>query len=35
MAIKTSGLHHVTAIGGDPQRNKADFSPCGPWACGW
>ncbi|WP_410669855.1 ring-cleaving dioxygenase [Amycolatopsis sp. cmx-4-68] len=24
MAIKTSGLHHVTAIGGDPQRN-ADF----------
>lgn len=24
MSIKTSGLHHVTAIGGDPQRN-ADF----------
>lgn len=24
MAIKTSGLHHVTAIGGDPQRN-VDF----------
>lgn len=24
MAIRTSGLHHVTAIGGDPQRN-ADF----------
>ena len=24
MPIKTSGLHHVTAIGGDPQRN-ADF----------
>lgn len=24
MAIHTSGLHHVTAIGGDPQRN-ADF----------
>src|SRR3954447_11358245 len=24
MAIKTSGLHHVTAIGGDPQRN-AEF----------
>ncbi|WP_116044115.1 ring-cleaving dioxygenase [Amycolatopsis palatopharyngis] len=24
MSIRTSGLHHVTAIGGDPQRN-ADF----------
>ncbi|WP_236796432.1 ring-cleaving dioxygenase [Amycolatopsis sp. GM8] len=24
MSIKTTGLHHVTAIGGDPQRN-ADF----------
>lgn len=24
MSIKTNGLHHVTAIGGDPQRN-ADF----------
>ncbi|GAB3718826.1 ring-cleaving dioxygenase [Amycolatopsis oliviviridis] len=24
MSIKTSGLHHVTAIGGDPQRN-VDF----------
>lgn len=24
MSIKTSGLHHVTAIGGEPQRN-ADF----------
>lgn len=24
MSIQTSGLHHVTAIGGDPQRN-ADF----------
>jgi glyoxalase family protein len=24
MTLKTSGLHHVTAIGGDPQRN-ADF----------
>jgi len=24
MTIRTSGLHHVTAIGGDPQRN-ADF----------
>ncbi|PXY37180.1 ring-cleaving dioxygenase [Prauserella sp. PE36] len=24
MSFKTSGLHHVTAIGGDPQRN-ADF----------
>src|SRR5438067_2261721 len=24
MSIKTSGLHHVTAIAGDPQRN-ADF----------
>ena len=24
MSIKTSGLHHVTAIGGDPQRNS-DF----------
>lgn len=24
MSIRTSGLHHVTAVGGDPQRN-ADF----------
>jgi len=33
MTANTSGLHHVTAIAGDPQAN-IDFY-IRAWACGW
>lgn len=32
MSTKPTGIHHVTAIGGDPQHN-VDFYE-GSWDCG-
>ena len=33
MASQTTGIHHVTAISGEPQRN-VDFY-AGTWVSGW